>query len=255
MPTFTINSENIFYEDIGTGTPIIMIHPPGMGRMVFEEQKSLSGQFRIIIPDLVGQGDSTYHGGSAISIKRFSEDLIKLLDHLNLDEVVIFGYSSGGTIAQQICIDYPTRVNALIMSGGFPVVDNFFLINEHKLGIYTAKNNKRFLSKVLALSHTKNKEFRQKLKEHMYKSNGEVWSKYYLESLNYNCKDSISGLKIPTLLIYGSLADPINTYSKFYEQNLPNVKIEFIKFSSHRLPTKRSKQVNKLIIDFLIQLR
>ncbi|MBM6619484.1 alpha/beta fold hydrolase [Bacillus suaedaesalsae] len=255
MPTLTINSEQIYYEDIGTGTPILMIHPPGMGRIVFEEQKSLSEHHRLIIPDLIGQGDSSYKGGSEITIKRFSEDLVQLLNHLEITNAAIFGYSSGGTVAQQMCIDHPSMVKALIMCGGFPVVDNFFLVNEHKLGIYTAKNNKRMLSQVLAISHTKNKSLRQKLKEHMYKSNGDVWSKYYLQSLNFNCKRQISSFTKPTLLIYGSLADPINTYSKFYKSTLQQVKIEIIKRSSHRLPTRRSKQVNDLVHNFVQQLK
>ncbi|KAA0550020.1 alpha/beta hydrolase [Bacillus sp. BGMRC 2118] len=255
MPKVTINSEDLYYEDIGSGTPILFIHPPGMGRVVFEEQKSLSEHYRLIIPDLIGQGDSSYNGGSEISIKRFSDDLFQLLDHLTIKSVIILGYSSGGTIAQHMCIHEPSKVIALIMCGAFPIVDNFFLVNEHKLGIYTAKRNKKLLTNVLAVSHTNDKRLREKLIEHMSKSNGDVWSHYYLHSLNFNCKDSISSFTKPTLILYGSLADPINTYSKFYETHLQHVTIEVIKRSSHRLPTKRSKQVNNHIHQFMQQLQ
>ncbi|WP_078548560.1 alpha/beta fold hydrolase [Litchfieldia alkalitelluris] len=87
-----INNESIAYEDHGSGTPLLLIHPPGMGQKVFYEQSSLANHFRLIIPDLAGQGDSSYNGNSEISIRRFSMDLIALLDYLNIKSAVIFGF-------------------------------------------------------------------------------------------------------------------------------------------------------------------
>lgn len=255
MKIATINQENIAFEDIGTGTPIVFVHPPGMGRKVFYEQKSLSAHFRIILPDLVGQGDSTSTTKSKISFKRYSEDIIGLMDHLELSSAVIFGYSSGGSIAQYLSIHYTDRVKALILSGGFPVVDHFILKNQHRLGVITAKRNKEFLSKALAFAHTKDKLYREILKEHMYKADKDVWSDSYLESLQFNCKDEIKNIHIPSLLLYGGLADQAHTYIKFYEDNLVNKDIHVIKGATHQLPTKESKKINPIIKDFVLKLK
>jgi pimeloyl-ACP methyl ester carboxylesterase len=255
MPTVEIEfNEKIYYEDIGKGIPILCIHPPGMGRKVFYEQKALSSQFRLILPDLAGHGDSTYNEESIISIKRYSRNIIELLDHLHIKKAIIFGYSAGGTIAQQVCIDDPSRVQVLIMSGGYPIVDNFTFINQHKLGILAVKKNKIFLSKLLAFSHTKDKNYRKVLTEHMYKSNPDVWSTFYFESLQFNCKEQIKGLNLPTLLMYGSKADQINTYIKFYKENLPDHHIHIIKGESHQLPTRRPQELNQVTSGYLENL-
>jgi pimeloyl-ACP methyl ester carboxylesterase len=252
MAELIINHENIVYEDIGSGVPIIFIHPPGMGRKVFSKQKPLSQHFRLIIPDLVGQGDSSYNLNSEISIRRFAEDIISLMDELSLPSSVILGYSAGGAIAQYLCIHYPSRVKSLILSGGYPIVDNFTLKNEHRLGMLTVEKNKKFLSSILAISHTKDKTYREILKKHMIKSNTKVWSKFYSESLYFNCKEAIKGITLPVLLIYGSKSDSINTYIKFYEKNLPNQQTYIIKGETHQLPTKQPDQINSIITNFLL---
>jgi pimeloyl-ACP methyl ester carboxylesterase len=253
MKRATINQEVIAFEDIGSGTPILFIHPPGMGRKVFYEQRSLSAHFRMILPDLAGQGDSTFHSKSEISIKRYGEDIIGLMDHLEIDSAVFFGYSSGGCIAQDLTIHYPNRVKALIMSGGFPVVDHFILKNQHRLGIMTAKRNKELLSKALAFAHTKDKPYRKTLKEHMYKANKDVWTKSYLDSLQFNCKDKLKNTNVPTLLLYGGLADPAYSYIKFYEDNLTNKEIHVISGATHQLPTRESNKINPIIKDFVLR--
>jgi pimeloyl-ACP methyl ester carboxylesterase len=254
MKRATINQEDIAFEDIGSGTPILFIHPPGMGRKVFYEQKTLSAHFRIILPDLVGQGDSTFTTYSEISIKRYSKDIIGLMDHLEIDSAVIFGYSSGGCMAQDLTIHYPNRVKALIMSGGYPVVDHFILKNQHRIGIMTAKRNKELLSKALAFAHTKDRSYRKILKEHMYKANKEVWTKSYIDSLHFNCKDKIKDIYTPTLLLYGGLADPAYPYIKFYEEHLVNKEIHVISGATHQLPTKESKKINPIIKNFVLTL-
>ena len=43
MPSIKMNiNQHMFYEEYGDGSPIIFIHPPGMGRKVFVYQQYLS---------------------------------------------------------------------------------------------------------------------------------------------------------------------------------------------------------------------
>ncbi|WP_456279158.1 alpha/beta fold hydrolase [Bacillus sp. AK128] len=255
MKVMTINNEKMAYEDVGSGKPIIFIHPPGMGRKVFDYQRPLSSQYRLILPDLMGQGDSSYDRKSQVTVKRFAEDIIQLMDDLKIDKAVIFGYSAGGIISQYLGIHYSDRVEAIIMSGAYPIVDNVTFKTEHKLGIYAINKSKKFLSTVLAISHTKDKHFRKVLKEHMLKSNSKVWSDYYEESLQFNCKNDVSKMKMPVLIFYGSKADHINTYQKLYKEQLSNIQIHIVKGESHQVPTRRPEEVNKIVTKFLNELK
>ncbi|WP_078548563.1 hypothetical protein [Litchfieldia alkalitelluris] len=120
------------------------------------------------------------------------------------------------------------------------------------LGILAVERNKHFLAKVLAYSHTKDKNYRKILKDHMIKSNTMVWSKYYLESLLFDCKKDIKDLSIQTLLMYGSKSDHINTYLKFYQNNLPNSDIYVVQGESHQLPTRQPSYIYQMLAGFIL---
>lgn len=252
MKSIKINNERISYEDIGEGLPIIFIHPPGMGRKVFYEQKALANHFRIILPDLAGHGDSSYHVESEVSVEQFGQDIIEFMNQLNIAAAVLFGYSSGGSIAQYLAIHFPLRVQALILSGGYPIVDHWRIKNEHRLGVFAAKKSKKLLATALSIDHTKDPQFRRVLKEHMYKANPDVWSKYYYAVMHYNCKEDLAKINAPVLLLYGSRSDIFNAYIKTYKKELADVEVFVIRGESHQLPTRQPSYVNQIITGYLM---
>ena len=85
MPLCHINGLQLFYEDKGSGTPIIFIHPPGMGRKVFFYQLLLANHFRIILPDLSGHGD-TIGSSDSVTILGFAEEIRRLMDELKIEK-------------------------------------------------------------------------------------------------------------------------------------------------------------------------
>ncbi|WP_017379477.1 alpha/beta fold hydrolase [Paenisporosarcina sp. TG-14] len=252
MSEFLIGNEKLVYDDLGSGIPILFIPPVGLGRKFFYEQKPLTKYFRLILPDLIGQGDSKYKGESEITIARFAKDIILLMDHLHLSSVVLFSYSSGGTIAQYLCIHYPSRIKSLIMSGGYPIITNFPFKIEHRLGILSVRLHKKLVSNVISIAHTKNNEYRNILKEHMYKSDSRVWSQLYVECLHFNCKVEIKKTEIPILLLYGSQEYMLKSIIKFYKKNLKHFQLFTLKGVSHHLPTKASSEVNQIVTGYLL---
>jgi pimeloyl-ACP methyl ester carboxylesterase len=153
MPFCHFNSIQLFYEDRGTGIPIIFIHPPGMGRKVFYYQLLLADHFRVIVPDLSGHGDSR-GSNSRITIFGFANEIRMLMDELNIERAVICGYSSGGIIAQELCLNHPDRVIGVILAGGFPKVQAALLRYEHLIGMYLVKRYPQLLARGIAFAHT-----------------------------------------------------------------------------------------------------
>ncbi|WP_066054561.1 alpha/beta fold hydrolase [Robertmurraya korlensis] len=252
MQSMTLKGELICYDDIGEGLPIIFLHPPGMGRKVFDRQKMLSKHFRILLPDLAGHGDSSYNVTREVTVERYGEDIIEFMNQLEITAAVLFGYSSGGAIAQYLAIHHPSRVHTLILSGGYPIVDHWTIKNEHRLGVFFASKSKKLMSAGLAFAHTKDPELRRLLKEHMLKSNPLVWSKYYYDVMHFNCKDGLAKITAPVLLMYGSKSDVFNTYIKTYKKELADVEIFIIKGESHQLPTRQPSYVNQIITGYLL---
>jgi pimeloyl-ACP methyl ester carboxylesterase len=244
----------LYYEDTGTGTPILFIPPPGMGHVVFKYQKQhLSKDYRIISYDIRGQGNSGYDK-EKLTIAQLAEDIYFLLEKIGIKEAVICGYSAGGHIAQHFAIHYPEKTKALILSGGYPQVSTFLLEKEYRIGMQIVKKNPTALAKFLAKSHKVTREDEQLLFEHMKKNNPDSWYRNYEESLHYKCTDQLHLLNMPVLLLYGQLSFYLKGYRKYFLEHIENVKVEFIKGAFHQLPIRKHEAFNKQVREFLHSL-
>lgn len=248
MPTFEHNHIRFFYDDNGSGVPIVFIHPPGMGRKVFYHQYALTKHARLLMIDLSGHGD-TIGVTNKVSIQAFADEIVALLNHLSIERAIICGYSSGGCIAQQFAITYQDRTIALILSGGFPKVNSFILHMEHLLGMYFIKKFPKIMMKTIAASHTTVPRLKRMLYHHMKKADRKTWYQFYKRSLHFSVVNKLQMLDIPILLIYGS-KDLTNQHVNIYRTFIHAQEI-FIKNAHHQLPFKNADDFNKIITQFL----
>ena len=91
------NSIKLFYEDLGTGKPVIFIHGWPLNHAMWEYQLAeLPNQnFRCIAYDRRGFGKSDYPW-EKYDYDTLADDLKALLDQLHLTEVTLVGFSMGG---------------------------------------------------------------------------------------------------------------------------------------------------------------
>ena len=76
----------------------------------------LSRQFRVLRPDMRGMGESTVEeGGFEASLDIFVNDLLSILDHEGIQEVVYVGESFGGILGLNFAHRHPDRVRALVL--------------------------------------------------------------------------------------------------------------------------------------------
>ena len=78
MPNKTINSAVINYREQGRGTPLVLLHGFPLDGRIFERQAAaLARQFRVIVPDLPGFGQSK--SNRPFTIASLADDLHELL--------------------------------------------------------------------------------------------------------------------------------------------------------------------------------
>jgi pimeloyl-ACP methyl ester carboxylesterase len=245
MPFCQLEYGRIYYDEYGAGTPIMMIHPPAMGRKVFHYQQPLGENFHIILPDLGGHGDSETDK-VVFSTTDYVKEVQALLDHLKIQKVVLCGYSSGGNIVQEFALTHPDRTLAIILCGGFPEVQSYILKYEHIVGMYMVKEHPHLLAKGISTAHTADKEIRDMIYDHMMKANRTTWFHCYHDSLKFSCIARLPELKVPLYLFYGSL-DFTNKHIRLYKKFAPNVKTIVIKKVAHQLITKKPNEFNQAI--------
>ncbi len=85
---------------------------------------ALHSHFRVIAPHLHGYGRSTHRNSYALSFYRDdANDLATLLDSLNIDKVLVLGFSDGGIVGLLLAALYPQRVLALAVMGAQPAIN------------------------------------------------------------------------------------------------------------------------------------
>ena len=114
MPVLTINGCDHFYEEGGSGDPLVLIHGSIDG-----SAKTLSGhipelsEFRVIVPDVRGLGRSAHVSDAPASA--WVDDVVSLLDALDEPSAHIYGGAMGSRVALRFALDHPQRVRSLII--------------------------------------------------------------------------------------------------------------------------------------------
>jgi pimeloyl-ACP methyl ester carboxylesterase len=109
----TLRGEKIYYEEDGTGLPLLLLHAGvADSRMWAAQVEALAPHYRVIRCDLRGYGNSPLPNGAFA----YHEDVAALLDALNIDAAWIVGASFGGRVAVDFALTYPQRVDGLILA-------------------------------------------------------------------------------------------------------------------------------------------
>lgn len=110
-----VNGINLYYEVHGTGKPLIMLHGGfGTFEMFAALSPTLARDHQVIGVDLYGHG-RTALTDRALRFEQMADDIAGLIQHLGLEKADLLGYSLGGTVALQTAIRHPELINKLVL--------------------------------------------------------------------------------------------------------------------------------------------
>jgi non-heme chloroperoxidase len=127
VPYVTVGQENshdikLYYEDHGSGQPVVLIHGYPLDGHSWEKQERvlLDAGYRVITYDRRGFGQSSMPV-IGYDYDTFAADLNKVLEHLNLRDVVLVGFSMGtGEVTRYLGKYGSGRVSKAVLMGAIP---------------------------------------------------------------------------------------------------------------------------------------
>lgn len=115
MPSITANGIAQHYELTGDGPrTIVWIHGIGSSLDAWASITPQFPEFRHLTYDVRGMGKSGHEEGP-VSLATWARDLDVLLEALGIPRAIVAGHSMGGAIAQRFTIDFPERVEGLLL--------------------------------------------------------------------------------------------------------------------------------------------
>lgn len=113
MAQIASGDAEVFYEVIGSGPPVVLLHPfPAHHELWKPAAQALVSRYRVILPDLRGHGDSGVGEGPATMAKH-AVDVARVLDQEEVGRAVLVGVSIGGYVLFEFWRKYRGRVTAL----------------------------------------------------------------------------------------------------------------------------------------------
>jgi len=118
-----VDDHRLHYLDEGQGRPLLMVH--GNPTWSFYWRKLIHhfrDTHRVIVPDHLGCGLSDKPQDYSYRFVDHVDNLVRLVDHLDLDQLTLLGHDWGGAIGLAAAVRRPDRIARLILfnTGAFP---------------------------------------------------------------------------------------------------------------------------------------
>ncbi|NIM92789.1 MAG: alpha/beta fold hydrolase [Anaerolineales bacterium] len=245
MPYAEINNIKLYYDDHGDGQPLVLVHGfSSSGELWTPFIPPFKDRYRIIVPDLRGHGYSTGEP-ETMNHRRFAEDIIALLNHLQIDQAHLVGHSSGGMCFLFIGIDYPHRVHSLSLISATYTFDEY------------ARNQMRNIAAEL---ENDTEGIAESNRIHGPTHGEDYWKVLREVFLTFTTNpdellsdpEDMNAIRCPVLIMHGDRDEifPVNIPVTMYK-SLPNSELCILQNTTHALPAERPTVFLMLLEDFL----
>jgi pimeloyl-ACP methyl ester carboxylesterase len=120
MPHASVNGVRLYYEERGSGTPILGLHGAGSSAVFWEDAaERLSAGGRVIVYDRRGCSRSDRPEPYEVtSVQEHADDALELLRALDAEPAVLVGRSYGATVALDFALRHPASTIGVVLLEG-----------------------------------------------------------------------------------------------------------------------------------------
>ncbi len=262
MPAIPIGTIQMYYESHGKGQPLVLL--PDMGNDVtslWGQVPRLSQDFRCIAVDNRGVGRSS-KPSSPYTIKLMADDVVHILDHLRIPRAHILGISMGGAIAQEIAINHPDRVGALVLVASWPRPDRYLtslleLFKDVKRSVdpLTFEREVALWSFTRGYFDTSYDELEKRQRASLdvpYPTPSTTFTRQVEACIAHDACDRLGQITAPTLNVVGEqdIFTPVR-FSRELTDMIPSARLEVVPGAAHAVHWEKPDEVNELAMNHL----
>ena len=248
--------QDIFAEDIGSGTPLVLVHGfLGSSDMWSPQIKFFKDDFRVIVPALPGFGKSSTIN-SCDSIECMAKAILNLLEKKEIKNFNLLGHSMGGMIVQEIAKIAGEKILKLICYGTGPrgnIPGRFETIDQsrEKLRINGLKDTAYRIAKTWFIEEEKAKYF-YLCEEAGKQTSIETVDNGLVAMKNWSGIKNLKNIKNETLIVWGDQDKAYNfNQVETLSNNIPDSDLKVIKDCSHNVHLEKPDEFNRIIKEFL----
>jgi pimeloyl-ACP methyl ester carboxylesterase len=272
MPYITTDDGvKLYYEECGSGTPVIFVHEYAGDHRAWETQMRHFGQrYRAITFAARGYPPSDVPNEvSKYSQHRAADDIASILDGLGIAKAHIVGLSMGGFATLHFGFRHAAKALSLVVAGcGYGAekgAQDKFRAEADAIAKFIDDEGIRVFAEKYAYGPTRvqfeNKdprgfaEFKQQLSEHsaVGARNTQLGVQRERPSL-YDLVDQMKALTVPTLVLTGDEDWPCLQPALLMKQTIPTAALSVMPNCGHTINIEDPDQFNRLVGEFLVQV-
>jgi 3-oxoadipate enol-lactonase len=260
MTTLRANDAELFYEEAGSGEPVLLLHGLGSSTLDWEAQiEALKGSFRVIAMDARGSGKSRdlLKPGGPFTLKQFAADASALLDHLGAAPAHVVGLSMGGMIAFQLAVDSPRHVRTLtIINSGPELVPRTpaelkaFRMRRMISRLFGPRGMSRLLAKRL-FPNPAHDDKRKLFRERMALNSKRAYIASQEALFGWSVLDRIGAIDAPTLAVSSDQDYTPVAVKELWAKRMKNAQVKVVADAHHALPIEAPEKLNPVLLEFL----
>lgn len=247
------------YQQSGSGKHIILIHGLfGSLENLNMVAKGLNEHFTVTNVDVRNHGLSFHQNN--MEYAELAQDIIDTLDHLAIDTCSILGHSMGGKIAMQVALDFPERIEKLIVADIAPVKypEHHNRIIEGLMSLDLVNLTSRKEADSQLSQYVEEAGVRQFLLRNIAKTDDALTFKCNLAFIAQCYPQIVAGYQgtktfnKPTLFIKGGDSQYITAeHQSTILKHFPQSKAKIIQGAGHWLHAEKTIAFNKIVNDFI----
>ena len=252
---FDSHGTTIHYREAGTGTPVILVHGLAVNSGVNFDARGVTAQlmkdFRVIALDNRGHGRSEKLYNPEAYGTEMCEDIVRLMDHLNIEKAHALGYSMGGFIVLKLATLHPDRLLSFVIcaSGWTPEPEKEFQFFEDMAATLEKGGNYRALSDKLTpigkKVSWKNRLIVSYGLKFMNDNKAIAAALRAMPELTVQ-KEALQKNTLPALTLVGD-RDPLRSFTEKMAATTTNMEIVIVPDADHMSLLRREKAVDAII--------
>ena len=262
---------NLYFEETGSGTPVIFVHEFAGDMRSWEPQMRQFGQrYRAISFNARGYPPSDVpEEASSYSQARAADDILAVMEMLGIGKAHIVGLSMGGFATLHFGFRHPARAFSLVVAGcGYgaePGQRERFKAEAATIAETLLRDGMQSFAGRYAFGPTRvqfeNKdprgfaEFARQLGEHsaLGSANTQLGCQAERPSL-YELVDEMKALTVPTLVLTGDEDWPCLQPALLMKQTIPSAALSVMPNCGHTINIEDPDQFNRLVGEFIVQV-
>lgn len=118
MPTVQVEDGTLWYEETGTGPPLVCLHGAWQDHRSWDTQvERFADEYRVITVDFRGHGSTGPTMSQSYSVEMFVDDLEAVMSSLGVERPILIGNSMGGMVIQSYLDRHPAAARGAVIGG------------------------------------------------------------------------------------------------------------------------------------------